>query len=200
MNRRAFLTGAAALGLGAAASTPALAQSFPSNVIRIVVPNSASTPPDILARIVANALSDGEGWKVDRREQAGRRDDASASARCSSSRPTATRCSRSPRRSRRSRRSCPTRRSISRRDFAPVIRIGTGYNVLVVNPSVPVHSVAELIDLSQEGPGQAHVLVGRLRHARASARRDVQARDRRAGDARALQPVPAGDRATCSAA
>ena len=25
---------------------------------------SARTPPDILARIVANALSDGEGWKV----------------------------------------------------------------------------------------------------------------------------------------
>ena len=37
---------------------------YPSNVIRIVVPVSASTPPDILARIVADALSDGEGWKV----------------------------------------------------------------------------------------------------------------------------------------
>ena len=47
-----------------AACKPALAQSFPSNVIRIVVPASASTPPDILARIVATALSEGEGWKV----------------------------------------------------------------------------------------------------------------------------------------
>jgi len=28
------------------------------------VPVSVSTPPDILARIIANALSDGEGWKV----------------------------------------------------------------------------------------------------------------------------------------
>jgi tripartite-type tricarboxylate transporter receptor subunit TctC len=64
MNRRAFLTGAAALGLGAAAFEPARGQSFPSNVIRIVVPYSASTPPDILARTVATALSEGEGWNV----------------------------------------------------------------------------------------------------------------------------------------
>src|SRR5947207_326779 len=63
MNRRKFLAGAAALGCGAAFGS-AFAQSFPSNVIRIVVPYSASTPPDILARIVAGALSDAEGWKV----------------------------------------------------------------------------------------------------------------------------------------
>src|SRR5690348_12046926 len=64
MDRRTFLTGAAALGLGGAAFTPARAQSFPSRLIRFVVPNSASTPPDILARIVANALSEFEGWKT----------------------------------------------------------------------------------------------------------------------------------------
>ena len=51
MHRRAFLQGAAAFGLGAAASSPALAQSFPSNVIRTVVPFSTGTPPDIVARI-----------------------------------------------------------------------------------------------------------------------------------------------------
>src|ERR1051325_11727705 len=43
MNRRAFLTGATALGLGAAAFTPARAQSFPSNVIRFVVLADAGT-------------------------------------------------------------------------------------------------------------------------------------------------------------
>ena len=64
MDRRVFLTGAAAIGLGGGAFQPAWAQSFPSNVIRIVVPNSASTPPDIMARIVAAGLSEGEGWKV----------------------------------------------------------------------------------------------------------------------------------------
>jgi tripartite-type tricarboxylate transporter receptor subunit TctC len=40
------------------------------------------------------------------------------------------------------------------RDFAPVIRVGTGYNVLVVNPNVPVHSVAELIDFLNKDPGK----------------------------------------------
>src|ERR1051326_3087704 len=64
MNRRTFLKGAAAIGLGATTFQPASAQSFPAGVIRIVVPGSASTPPDILARIVASALADGEGWKV----------------------------------------------------------------------------------------------------------------------------------------
>ena len=64
MDRRAFLTGAAAAGLGIGAYAPARGQSFPSNVIHIVVPYSVSTPPDIVARIVANALSDGEGWNI----------------------------------------------------------------------------------------------------------------------------------------
>jgi tripartite-type tricarboxylate transporter receptor subunit TctC len=64
MDRRAFLTGAAAVGLGVCAQAPARAQSYPSNVIRFIVPGSASTPPDIMARIVANALSDLEGWKI----------------------------------------------------------------------------------------------------------------------------------------
>jgi tripartite-type tricarboxylate transporter receptor subunit TctC len=31
------------------------------------------------------------------------------------------------------------------RDFAPVAKLSTSYNVLVVHPSVPVHSVAELV-------------------------------------------------------
>ena len=38
--------------------------------------------------------------------------------------------------------------------FAPVVRVGTGYNVLVVNPKVPVHSVAELISYCKKEPGK----------------------------------------------
>jgi len=40
------------------------------------------------------------------------------------------------------------------KDFAPVIQTGTGYNVLVVNPSVPVHSVSELIAFLKKDPGK----------------------------------------------
>jgi len=39
-------------------------------------------------------------------------------------------------------------------DFVPLIQTGTGYNVLVVNPSVPVHSVAELIAFLKKDPGK----------------------------------------------
>jgi hypothetical protein len=45
MDRRGFLTGAAASGLGIAAHAPARGQSYPSNVIRIVVAGAPSPPP-----------------------------------------------------------------------------------------------------------------------------------------------------------
>ena len=52
-----------ALGMAFTASE-AGAQSFPAKAIRIVVPTSASTPPDIISRVVAAELSDSEGWRV----------------------------------------------------------------------------------------------------------------------------------------
>jgi tripartite-type tricarboxylate transporter receptor subunit TctC len=153
MNRRAFLTGAAALGLGVAASATARAQSFPSNVIRFVVPNSASTPPDILARIVANALSDLEGWKTVVENKPGAvltlgiaevlKKPADGYTLISVTAPIAAVPA-----------LMPNAAIDLDRDLAPVIRIGTGYNVLVVHPSVPVHSVADLIDFLKKNPGK----------------------------------------------
>ena len=40
------------------------------------------------------------------------------------------------------------------RDFAPISLIGTVQNVLVVNPALPVHSVAELVALARKDPGK----------------------------------------------
>jgi tripartite-type tricarboxylate transporter receptor subunit TctC len=40
------------------------------------------------------------------------------------------------------------------RDFAPISLVGTQPNILVVNPSVPVHSVADLIALAKKEPGK----------------------------------------------
>jgi tripartite-type tricarboxylate transporter receptor subunit TctC len=39
-------------------------------------------------------------------------------------------------------------------DFMPLIQVGTAYNVLVINPSVPVNSVAELIAYLKREPGK----------------------------------------------
>lgn len=135
------------------ALTSADAQTFPSGVIRIVVPASASTPPDILARIIANALSDGEGWKVIVENKPGGvntlgaievlKSPADGHTVLSITAPFAAVPALVP--------GAPFKYE---KDFSPLIRIGTGYNVLVVNPSVPVHSVAELIAYLKKDPGK----------------------------------------------
>src|SRR5262245_20250605 len=153
MNRREFLAGAAAIGCGGAAFGPACAQSFPSNVIRIVVPTSASTPPDILARIIASALSEGEGWKVVVENKPGAvmtigtmealHQPADGHTLLSVTAPIAAVPG-----------LVPNAQFHLETDFAPLIQTGTGYNVLVVNPSVPVHSVPELIAFLKKDPGK----------------------------------------------
>ena len=40
------------------------------------------------------------------------------------------------------------------KSFAPIARVGSGPNVLVVHPSLPVNSVKELIALAKQKPGQ----------------------------------------------
>jgi len=51
--------------------------------------------------------------------------------------------------------------------FTPVAQLGSGPNVLVVNPELPVHSVKELITAAKEKPGQlqyASAGVGSFQH------------------------------------
>jgi tripartite-type tricarboxylate transporter receptor subunit TctC len=129
------------------------AQNFPAGVIRIIVPTSASTPPDILARIVANALSDAEGWKVVVENKPGGvmtigatevlKQPADGHTIFSVTAPVAAAPA-----------LVPNASFNYEKDFAPLIRIGTGYNVLVVNPSVPVHSVKELVEYLKKSPGK----------------------------------------------
>jgi tripartite-type tricarboxylate transporter receptor subunit TctC len=151
MDRRAFLTGAAVIGLGACVYEPALGQSFPSNVIRIIVPFSVSTPPDILARIVATQLSDSEGWKVIVENKPGAvmtlgaaevlRQPADGYTLFSVTSPIAAVPA-----------LMPNAAFKLETDFAPLVQIGTGYNVLVVNPKVPVNSVSELVAYLKKDP------------------------------------------------
>jgi tripartite-type tricarboxylate transporter receptor subunit TctC len=122
-------------------------------VIRIVVPTSASTPPDILARIVATALSDSEGWKVVVENKPGAvmtigamdvlNQPADGHTLFSVTAPIAAVPALMPN----------TQFKLDR-DFAPLIQTGTGYNVLVVNPSVAVNSVEELIVYLKKDPGK----------------------------------------------
>jgi tripartite-type tricarboxylate transporter receptor subunit TctC len=129
------------------------AQTFPTGVIRIVVPTSTSTPPDILARIIGTALSDSEGWKVVVENKPGAimsigamdvlKSPADGQTIFSVTAPVAAAPALLP--------TAPFKYDV---DFQPLIRVGTGYNVLVVNPSVPAHTVAELVDYLKKNPGK----------------------------------------------
>ena len=155
ITKRTFLSTVAmagtAAGFGIDARQPAFAQPYPSSVIRIVVPYSASTPPDILARIVATALSDSEGWNVIVENKPGAvmsigtsevlRQPADGHTLLSITSPFAAAPA-----------LVPNAKFKIETDLAPVIQIGTAYNVLVVNPSVPVNSVAEFIAYLKKEP------------------------------------------------
>jgi tripartite-type tricarboxylate transporter receptor subunit TctC len=135
------------------AKEEAQAQNFPTGVIRIIAPVSVSTPPDILARIVANALSDSEGWKVVVENKPGGvmsigamdvlKQPADGQTIFSVSAPVAAAPA-----------LLPTAPFNYETDFAPLIRVGTGYNVLVVNPTVPVNTVSELVAYLKKDPGK----------------------------------------------
>ena len=77
-------------------------------------------------------------------------------------------------------------------DFAPVAYIGFVPNVLVVNPALPVKTLAELVR-SGENPAQRRVLrlAGGRKH-EPSCRRDAAHRNRRQVRPRALQRQRAG--------
>jgi tripartite-type tricarboxylate transporter receptor subunit TctC len=158
ISKRAFLltvamAGTAAIGLGASSFRSALAQPYPSGIIRVVVPFSASTPPDILARIVATALSEGEGWNVIVENKPGAlgtvgamealKQAADGYTLLSVGTPFAAVPA-----------LVPDAKFKVETDLAPLIQIGTAYNVLVVNPSVPANSVSELIAYLKKDPGK----------------------------------------------
>jgi tripartite-type tricarboxylate transporter receptor subunit TctC len=129
----------------------AQSQSFHSGTIRLVAPNSPSTPPDIISRIIAKELSQAEGWRVIVENRPGGLSTIAANdvlgqpadghSLLAMSVPSTAAQTLVP--------------NISYHldtDFEPVIKASVSYNVLVVNPSVPAHTVAELIALLKNQP------------------------------------------------
>lgn len=129
----------------------ARAQSFPSKVIRIVVPTTAGTPPDIISRVIASEVSESEGWTlvVENRPGAlqtiGMGDVLKQPADGYSIFAMSVGAMATPA-------LLPEMGLRPDTDFAPVIRISTSYNVLVVNPSVQAKSVSELLALIKSQP------------------------------------------------
>jgi tripartite-type tricarboxylate transporter receptor subunit TctC len=135
------------------AVSPTAAQPYPSQTVRIVVGSAAGTPPDIVTRIVANQLSESEGWRIVVENKPGAMttlaarevlrqpaDGYSILPITLSSTVGAT--------------LLPNAGVRFQVDFVPVIKLATAYHVLVVNPTLSVESMTELIALLKQHPDQ----------------------------------------------
>ena len=174
------------LALGfAAATSPAGAQSYPSGMIRIIGATAAGTPPDIVGRIIANELAESEGWRVVVENKPGAIQTIGAAEALKQ--PADGYTIAVDRAAGFGRARPPAQRELSARHrFRAGDQARDAYHVLVVHPVGSGQVAVRARRAAQEPAGQADILVRRLRHARPSRRRDVQAANRRARDPRAL--------------
>ena len=139
-----------AMSLGATAQ-PAVAQSYPSSMIRFVVGGGAGGPPHIITRIVANELGQSEGWRIVVENKPGASGTLAAGevlkqpADGYSILAFTLGISASPA-------LLPNLAFRPDTDFAPVIKVMTAHHVLVANPSVSATSMKELVALLKSQP------------------------------------------------
>jgi tripartite-type tricarboxylate transporter receptor subunit TctC len=140
--------------VGLSISALAYPQSYPVHPVRIIVPFAPGGGSDIMARVMAPHLGEllGQQLIIDNRPGAGTIIGAELAAR-----------------------SAPDGYTLFLgitgtmainpslyaklpydpvRDFAPVVLVGTGPNVLVVHPSLPARSIRELISIAKAHPGK----------------------------------------------
>jgi tripartite-type tricarboxylate transporter receptor subunit TctC len=141
---------AAALVIGAA---PACAADYPDHPVKVVVPFAAGGPTDVMARLVAQKLSDAlkQQFYVENRPGAGGNIGMSEVARAKPDGYTLLVASSS----------FVVNPSLYAhnpydpyKDFAPITLAAASPNILVVNSSFPAKSVKELIDLLKKEPGK----------------------------------------------
>jgi tripartite-type tricarboxylate transporter receptor subunit TctC len=142
------------VALGAAAAAPSTAQTLPNRVIRIVVPFPAGGPTDLLARQVALRLSSnlGQSVIVENEAGAGGRTGTQAVARAN---PDGTTLLLGGTNS--NAMAGALYKSLSYdpiKDFVAVAAIATDSNALVVNPTVPAGTIAELVAYAKANPGK----------------------------------------------
>jgi tripartite-type tricarboxylate transporter receptor subunit TctC len=131
--------------------SPARAEDYPSRPIRLIIPFPPGGSNDVVGRIVANQLGQklGQTVFVDNRAGAGGVVGTDVAAKAAPDGYTLLIIS--------------IAHAVDPfiykepydpiKDFAPVAILASGTNVLTVNPSVPVRSVKELVDLAKSKPG-----------------------------------------------
>ncbi len=132
---------------------PASAETYPSRVVRIIVPFGAGGPADVYARILAKYLSDEtkQSFVVEDRPGAGSLIGTDAVAKSAPDGYTLLLMSNTQ----------TTNESLIAkkpyelmRDFLPVATVNYSDLLMVVHPSVPAKSVAEFIALAKKEPGK----------------------------------------------
>ena len=155
MRRRDVLGFASAAAAASLAPRFAWAQSaWPSANITIVVPFTPGGLTDILARSVGGEDRAGSRPAGDRRQPAGRRRRDRRDRRSRAPRPTAIPCCSATSASWRSIPSLYANLQYDPLAFSYIAPLAIVPNVIVVNPSVPVHSIKELIDYAKANPGK----------------------------------------------
>ena len=142
------------IGLAVAVAAPAAsAQEYPTKPIRIIVSYAPGGGTDVIARVLARKLNEawGQAVIVENRPGAGGNIGTEAVAKAAPDGYTLS--------------LVPSSHAIAPlfyaklpfdvfKDFTFITLVASGPNIVVVNPSVPVKSIAELVSLAKEKPGE----------------------------------------------
>ena len=156
----------------------AVAQDYPTRPVKIVVPFPAGGGTDALTRFVARGPGAAARPAVHRREPRRRRHHARRDRR----RPLGARRLHHHGRHRSTFAAAPgLYKQLAydpAKDFSPIMLFATVPFVLVVNPSLGVNSVKELIALAKSKPGELELCLGRRRRRASHLLRTVHDHDR----------------------
>ena len=149
-----LLIGAALAALLGLSATTANAQPFPSKPVKIIVPSTPGDGSDILARSIAQKLTErwGQSVIVENRPGAGGVVGTEASAKSPADGYTVIMGNAGSHAINQA--LYPKLSYDVVRDFAPITLVASAPNVFVVNPSVPARTVAEFIALAKKEPGK----------------------------------------------
>jgi len=140
--------------ISVAVAAPALAQNYPAKPIKIIIAQAPGSATDVISRVVANRLSEGLGQPIviEARPGAGGALGTEAAARSAPDGYTLFMGNNSTHGSNPAVYAKLPYDAV--KDFAPISFVASVPYVLVVEPSLPVKSVQELIALAKSKPGK----------------------------------------------
>lgn len=156
IQRRLLLLGSILWAAAGVISAPAIADDFPSRAIKLVVGFPPGGPTDIIGRIIGQGLAREIGQSVIIENKGGAGGTVAAGL-VSKSKPDGYTLLVSVESSQtRGLALYPTLPYDQAKDFTFIRKVAKQYNLLVVNPNLPVSNVKELIDYIRKRPGEVN--------------------------------------------